>query len=73
MIEIQKAIIEFLQQSPGNVVHGGFLLDRYDPDDILDAVFILKDRGLVSGTFPPNPNRRQGSDFGSLRLNSQTY
>lgn len=68
MKEIQKAIIDALLLAPERTIFGEFLTDQYDQDEFLDAVFVLKDLGRLTGKFPPNPNRRQGSDFGWVRL-----
>lgn len=61
-------MIAALRAAPDQTIQGAFLIEQHDPDDVLDAVFALQDRGFVDGRFPPNPNRRQGSDFGWVRL-----
>lgn len=65
---LESAVIAALRAAPDQTIQGAFLLEQHHPDVVLDAVFALQDRGIVDGRFPPNPNRRQGSDFGWVRL-----
>ena len=68
MNEIESAIIQALRSANDKTIIGVVLENQYEPDDVLDAIFELQKRNIVTGKFPPNPNRRRGSDFGWVRL-----
>lgn len=71
MNEIESAIIQALRSANDKTIIGAILEHEYQPDDVLDAIFELQKRNVVTGKFPPNPNRRRGRDFGWVRLVSQ--
>jgi hypothetical protein len=68
MNEIESAIIQALRSANDKTIIGVVLENQYEPDDVLDAIFELQNRNIVTGKFRPNPNRRRGSDFGWVRL-----
>ena len=68
MNEIESAIIQALRSANDKTIIGVVLENQYEPDDVLDAIFELQKRNIVTGKFLPNPNRRRGSDFGWVRL-----
>ena len=67
-VSLRRDILHWLARQPRGEFVGPLSIEGYEADDVLDEVFRMERERLVTGRFPPNPNRRQGSDFGIVKL-----
>lgn len=68
---LRKSVLTWLAKQPGGEFNGEISVKGYEADDVLDEIFRMQREGFLTGTFPLNPNRRQGEDFGMVRLTSR--